>query len=550
MSFNTSVFQLLQMANFYDTIPLQITIGTVPSPGVPFKVAFQNKASSEYFGPLQCNTPQLLTLSESFLWEQLLGTSESKRQKELVTKMVQAVLTGEESIIAALVNDIEPAAKVGVPIQTASEISVRVDSEDPCQNLPALNSAQLRLQTMMTSIDYQLEPGGNCTLGTAKSRRSSVFTNPCPTTQEQGEVDFSSNFFHSNTEDSPQNGGPLHPQNGGPVHPQNRAQDLGREHGQDEADVTMDNTAITEPPRLDSEGGKEPYSVLQLIQVTAKTWLDLTSGQTWLVITHQDVTKAEVTYNRLERITEAQLSILAQSFPKHVIDYMSGDSEEQGKTYGSLARSHEQVTILFMDIVGFTTMSKNVASAAVLNFLNKLFTLFDGLCDKHKVCKVETAGDCYIVSCGIMERDDNDGFVKVSTEHDHPKSASQVLDFAKDMLRISKTVNMPHNNEPVIIRIGMHTGSVVSGVIGTKLPKMESTANHGGIQVSADTFSLLEFAGNADTWEATGGIEVKGKGIMETFHLQMGEEEFDVNAIKEEYKDTIEKAGGLFEKAR
>eukprot|EP00798_Chlamydomonas_sp_ICE-L_P011803 gene11803-24_t len=261
------------------------------------------------------------------------------------------------------------------------------------------------------------------------------------------------------------------------------------------------------------QGQEEPYSVLQLLQVTAMTWTDEASGQTWLVVTHTDVTKAE-------------------SFPKHVIDYMCGDSKEQGESYGSLARSHELVTLLFMDIVGFMTMSKSVASA-----------------DVHKV---ETAGDCYIVSCGIMERDAKNGFVKVCTEHDASRSAQKVLSFAKDMLRISKM--------PVVIRIGLHTGSVVSGVIGTKLPKysvfgdtmntasrMESTANHGGIQVSADTFSLLQSAGNTDTWEPTGGIEVKGKGIMETFHIQMAEEVIDVEAIKRDLKDEIEKADDAVE---
>eukprot|EP00798_Chlamydomonas_sp_ICE-L_P017662 gene17662-24010_t len=342
-------------------------------------------------------------------------------------------------------------------------------------------------------------------------------------------------------------------------HGQNRGQDHFQDLGQDHGDMDTTMEDIMES-QSGSEGRKEPYSVLQMIQVTAKSWLDAASGQTWLVITHSDVTKAEVTFNRLERITEAQLSILAQSFPKHVIDYMCGSSEEQEMAYGSLARSHEGVTILFMDIVGFTTMSKNVASADVLNFLNQLFTLYDGLCDEHKVHKVETAGDCYIVSCGIMERDDNDGFVKVTTEHDPSKSAEKLLGFAKDMLRISKLVNMPHDNKPVTIRIGMHTGAVVSGVIGTKLPKysvfgdtmntasrMESTANHGGIQVSADTFCLLQSAGNTDAWEGTGGIEVKGKGIMETFHIQIDEAQFDVNAIKVDYKDALEKADNTIE---
>eukprot|EP00798_Chlamydomonas_sp_ICE-L_P021200 gene21200-28107_t len=222
--------------------------------------------------------------------------------------------------------------------------------------------------------------------------------------------------------------------------------------------------------------------------------------RTWLVITHTDVTKAEVTFNMMEKITVAQLTILAQSFPKHVIDYMCGGLEEQVKTYGSLARSHEKATLLFMDIVGFTTMSKGVASADILNFLNKLFTLFDTLCDQHK-------------------------------------SAQRVLDFAKDMLRISKMDGeyFKQPNHPTT---------------QYKARRMESTANHGGIQISTDTYSLLQSAGNTDTWEPTGGIEVKGKGIMETFHIQMDEQVFDVKAIKRDLKDPIEKADDILENPR
>eukprot|EP00798_Chlamydomonas_sp_ICE-L_P010415 gene10415-8364_t len=103
---------------------------------------------------------------------------------------------------------------------------------------------------------------------------------------------------------------------------------------------------------------------------------------------------------------------------------------------------------------GFTNMSKEVNPAEVLNFLNALFSLFDALCDTHGVHKVETAGDCYIVAGGIMEHDLEDGFSKVLPSHDAGRSASNVLAFAKDMLRVSKQVC-----------------NCVSGVIGTKLPK-------------------------------------------------------------------------------
>eukprot|EP00798_Chlamydomonas_sp_ICE-L_P019839 gene19839-26530_t len=382
------------MANLYDPLPLQITIGTIPSPGAPFKVVFQNIASSTYFGPLVCPTQETPPFAEAFLWEQLLGTSGSKGWEEQVAEMIQVVQIGEEWTQA-------------VPLVTL------------------------------------------------------VTPHPVAKGMMSKHAQHSMDFY---PKDRAQNRG------------QDRVQDLGEDPGRHEVDPNMDNLALLELPCTSSIDRKETYSVMQLIKVTARSW----------------------------------------SFPKHVIDYMCGDSEEQGKTYGSLARSHKEVTILFMDIVGFRNMSKMVASAAV-----------------HKV---ETAGDCYIVSCGIMERDDKDGF-------------------AKDILRISKMVNMPHDNKPVIIRIGIHTGSVVSGVIGTKLPKfsvfgdtmntasrMESTANHGGIQVSEDTFNLLHSAGNTDSWKSTGGIE--GKGIMETFHIQMHKEAFDVKAIKRDYKDEIEKADG------
>eukprot|EP00798_Chlamydomonas_sp_ICE-L_P012556 gene12556-15779_t len=433
------------MGKWYETVPLQVTICTMPSPGVPFKVVFQNMASSAYFGPLEDTTPLPSAFSEAFLWEQFLGISDKERREELVAEMIQEVQTGEEW-------------KQAIPMVTLVTPCPRGSANQP--DLPAISVNQLRLHTILkeSSADYSPHPSGTDSVLTRQE------------TQTSGTSPAVCSFDRTVTGD--------------------RGQGHAKDHAQGKADHTMDNSTTRESPLLGSDGGQEPYSVLQCIRVTAKTLLDERSGQTWLVITHQDVTKAE-------------------SFPKHVIDFMCGDAEDQGKTYGSLARSHEGVTILFMDIVGFTAMSKSVASA-----------------DVHKV---ETAGDCYIISCGILERDENDGFVK---------SAAKVLGFAKDMLRISKLVNMPHNNESVTIRIGMHTGSVVSGVIGTKLPKFSvfgDTMNTASSALMYCPHALPPFLA-----PCTGGIEVKGKGIMETFHIEKDEE--DLDAIKLLYKDELEKA--------
>ena len=123
-------------------------------------------------------------------------------------------------------------------------------------------------------------------------------------------------------------------------------------------------------------------------------------------------------------------------------------------------------------------MAKQVEPQLVMTFLNQLFTVFDSLCDVYGAQKVETAGDCYIAAAGILNEDE-EGFAVVNKEIDDQHSSFQnpvvgarrVMSLAKAMMAGSRTVMMPHNGEPVSIRIGMHTGPCVSGLIGTKLPK-------------------------------------------------------------------------------
>ncbi|KAF5842601.1 hypothetical protein DUNSADRAFT_6451 [Dunaliella salina] len=192
-----------------------------------------------------------------------------------------------------------------------------------------------------------------------------------------------------------------------------------------------------------------------------------------------------------------------------------------------LAHAHKGVTLLFMDIVGFTSMCKNVEPVDVMVFLNTLFSLFDQLTDIHGVHKVETAGDCYIVSGGILSPKSSKEFGLVVEDQDPLESAARVMEFAKAMLDAAQQVMMPDTKQPVRVRVGMHTGNVVSGLIGSKLPKftifgdtmctasrMESTGVPGRIHVSETTHELLQ---HSELWEPTGGVEVKGKGLMQTF---------------------------------
>ncbi|GIL69648.1 hypothetical protein Vretifemale_565 [Volvox reticuliferus] len=191
-----------------------------------------------------------------------------------------------------------------------------------------------------------------------------------------------------------------------------------------------------------------------------------------------------------------------------------------------MARSHEEVTVLFADIASFTSMCGQMPPHHVMAFLNDLFITFDRLVEQHHVYKVETIGDCYMV-CGGLVEEDAEGFRSV-TETVDPLHAHKVFAFAADMLTAARGVTMPGTGQPVQLRVGIHSGPVMSGIVGRKMPRfclfgdtvnvasrMESTGVPGAVHISASTRALL---GNlADGFLPTGGLSVKGKGFMFTY---------------------------------
>ncbi|GIL53829.1 hypothetical protein Vafri_9470 [Volvox africanus] len=191
-----------------------------------------------------------------------------------------------------------------------------------------------------------------------------------------------------------------------------------------------------------------------------------------------------------------------------------------------LATAHRCVTVLFADIVGFTTMCNCLEPLDIMNFLNGLYTRFDSLCDIYGVYKVETIGDCFMAVGGLITVD-GEGFKAVRGDgSEDGLHALKVMSFAKSMLREVATLIMPHNGSPLRLRVGLHSGPVTAGIVGAKMPRfclfgdtvntasrMESTCEPGAIHVSAATRELLP----EENWVATGGVQIKGKGEMQTF---------------------------------
>ncbi|GFR47225.1 hypothetical protein Agub_g8909 [Astrephomene gubernaculifera] len=273
-------------------------------------------------------------------------------------------------------------------------------------------------------------------------------------------------------------------------------------------------------------------------EVTARPFRDPVTHQTCILLMQVDVTAKVETERRLAELVDAEHKILEQIFPRHVLEHMALDTARAaqrptpfsfhmfGRDCSQLATKHEAVTILFADIKGFTDMCKEVEPEVVMSFLNELYNRLDSLLDVYGVYKVETIGDCYMVAGGLIRKDE-EGFPSV---HDpgavDPLHAVRVMSFAKAMLREAGQLRMPLSGDPLKIRIGIHSGPVVSGVVGMRMPRfclfgdtvntasrMESTAEPGTIHVSGDAQTLLR----KEYWEPTGGVEVKGKGLMHTF---------------------------------
>lgn len=182
------------------------------------------------------------------------------------------------------------------------------------------------------------------------------------------------------------------------------------------------------------------------------------------------------------------------------------------------AERYPSASVLFSDIVGFTRISSSVRPTQVMDMLNELFSRFDALCEKHNVYKVETIGDCFMAVAGLPVPDEL-----------HP---IMLANFALDMIEAAKEVTSPVDGSPLRIRIGMHSGSIMAGVVGTTRPRyclfgdtvnvasrMESTSVPGSIQMSASLMSELHTRGASYKTISRGDVEVKGKGKMHTFFL-------------------------------
>ncbi|XP_059085656.1 soluble guanylate cyclase 88E-like isoform X1 [Tigriopus californicus] len=165
--------------------------------------------------------------------------------------------------------------------------------------------------------------------------------------------------------------------------------------------------------------------------------------------------KANALNTQLKKLDEIQQKtdeLLYQMIPKSIADRL-----RKGEDTMSTCEVFSSVTMLFSDIVGFTTICSRLEPAQVVVFLNNLYTLFDFLVDQNSVYKVETIGDAYLIVSGCPVK---------STNH-----ALKICDMAFDMMDGIAVMKDPGTGQAVEMRIGCHTGSVVAGIVGLKMPR-------------------------------------------------------------------------------
>merc|ERR1719334_1394060 len=155
---------------------------------------------------------------------------------------------------------------------------------------------------------------------------------------------------------------------------------------------------------------------------------------------------------KLGEIMKKSDDLISQMLPKKVADDLA-----KGKSNAEVCESFEMVTMLFSDIVTFTVICSHLKPLQVVELLNNMYTLFDFLCDQNAVYKVETIGDAYLIVAGCP--------VKAANH------ALKICDMAFDMMDGIKILKVPGSGDDIHMRIGVHSGPVVAGVVGLKMPR-------------------------------------------------------------------------------
>ena len=198
-----------------------------------------------------------------------------------------------------------------------------------------------------------------------------------------------------------------------------------------------------------------------------------------------------------------------------LLNILPSKAAQDLKTHGGvIAEQYDDVSVLFADIVDFTRYSSAISPDQLVTKLNEIFSRFDDLTDRYGLEKIKTVGDAYMVVGGLPEP--------------KPGHAETIAALALDMLSTIKEIEK-EDGVSFSLRIGIHTGPVVAGVIGKSkfaydlwgdtvnvASRMESSGTENSIQVSEAVYRVLK---EKFRFRKRGVVDIKGIGAMETYYL-------------------------------
>jgi class 3 adenylate cyclase len=236
-------------------------------------------------------------------------------------------------------------------------------------------------------------------------------------------------------------------------------------------------------------------------------------------------TELLVTTKRLEttnEILEHQSKELAREREKSeelLLNILPYTVAKQLKTKGySNLRKYRMVTVMFTDFKGFTQLAEKIPTEQLIERLSFYFDKYDNIIDPHYIEKIKTIGDAYMCAGGLPLRNK-------SNPIDVTLASLAIQDFTNTVME----EQIEKNEIPWGLRLGIHTGEVIAGVIGTTkfaydiwgdtvntASRMESTGAVGKVNISEDTYAYIK-----DYFDCTyrGKVNVKHKGEMEMYFV-------------------------------
>ncbi|KAJ3296488.1 Retinal guanylyl cyclase 2 [Rhizoclosmatium sp. JEL0117] len=218
--------------------------------------------------------------------------------------------------------------------------------------------------------------------------------------------------------------------------------------------------------------------------------------------------------------TAVSQNLLGMMLPAHIMEKMELGVQPEPEQFNC-------VTLFFTDIFEFKKLVGAIPPVKILHLLNELYTKFDEIIAKYpQLYKVETVSDTYMVAAGISSSHEK-------TDEEITECTVQALKCSMELQKLVQGLDLKNivGNLPIKLRIGVHSGVINAGIIGTKMSRyclfgdtvntasrMCTTGEANRIQVSAQTIQVL---GEDDSFEfeERGQIEVKGKGKMHTYWL-------------------------------